>query len=48
MTKDIIKHIDGSEFILIEANYDVEVLKYTKYPFSLKNRIAGPTRTFIK
>lgn len=43
MTKDIVKHIDGSEFILLEANYDPEVLKYTKYPFKLKSRIAGPT-----
>ena len=42
MNNDIIKHIDGSEFILLEANYDPEVLKYTKYPFALKNRIAGP------
>ena len=43
ITSDIVKHIDGSEFILLEANYDPEVLKYTKYPFQLKNRIAGPT-----
>ena len=43
MTNDILKHIDGSEFILLEANYDSNVLKYTKYPFKLKERIAGPT-----
>lgn len=43
MNNDIIKHIDGSEFLLLEANYDPEVLKCTKYPFSLKSRIAGPT-----
>lgn len=43
MTNDIVKHIEGSEFLLLEANYDPEVLKYTKYPFKLKNRIAGPT-----
>lgn len=43
MTNDIVKHIDGSEFILLEANYDPEVLKYTRYPFKLKSRIAGPT-----
>ena len=42
MTNDILKHIDGSSFILLESNYDTEVLKYTKYPFKLKNRIAGP------
>ena len=43
MNNDILKHIDGSKFILLEANYDPEVLKYTKYPFKLKSRIAGPT-----
>ena len=43
MTNDILKHIDGSDFILLESNYDEEVLKYTKYPLKLKNRIAGPT-----
>lgn len=43
MNNDILKHIDGSKFILLEANYDPEILKYTKYPFKLKSRIAGPT-----
>ncbi len=43
MTNPIIKHIEGSEFLLLEANYDPEILKFTKYPFKLKNRIAGPT-----
>ncbi len=42
MNNDIVKHIDGSEFILLESNYDPEILKYTKYPFKLKSRIAGP------
>lgn len=42
MTNDIVKHIDGSEFILLESNYDPEILKYTRYPFKLKSRIAGP------
>ena len=42
MTNDILKHIDGSKFILLESNYDPNVLKYAKYPFTLKSRIAGP------
>ena len=42
MNNNILKYIDGSEFILLEANYDSNVLKYTKYPFKLKERIAGP------
>lgn len=43
INNDIIKHIDGSNFILLEANYDPEVLKCSRYPYTLKNRIAGPT-----
>ena len=42
MDNTILKHIDGSNFILLEANYDPEVLKCSRYPFSLKSRIAGP------
>lgn len=42
MTNDILKHIDGSEFILLESNYDEDILKYTKYPAKLKIRISGP------
>ena len=42
MTTDIVKNLEGSKFILIESNYDLEVLKYSKYPFKLKQRIAGP------
>ncbi len=42
ITKDILKHLEGSKFILIESNYDPEVLKCSKYPFDLKRRISGP------
>lgn len=42
MNNNIIRHIDGSTFILLESNYDPNVLKYAKYPFKLKSRIAGP------
>ena len=42
MNKNILNNIDGSNFILLEANYDENVLKYTKYPYKLKTRIAGP------
>ena len=43
MTNSILEQLEDSEFILIEANYDPNVLKCSTYPFSLKNRIAGPT-----
>ena len=42
MDNQILKTLEGSSFILLESNYDPEVLKYTKYPFLLKQRIAGP------
>ena len=41
MTKDIVNNLEGSELILLESNYDTEVLKCCKYPFNLKARIAG-------
>lgn len=42
MTKEILETLEGSKFVLLESNYDTEVLKCTKYPFYLKQRIAGP------
>ena len=42
MTNDIIKNLEDSSFILLEANYDPEVLKCSSYPFALKSRIASP------
>ena len=38
-----IKNLEESLFVMLEANYDPEVLRYSPYPFSLKTRIAGPT-----
>ena len=42
ITNDIIKQLEGSKFILLESNYDTEVLKCSRYPYQLKKRIAGP------
>ena len=42
MTNTILKKLEDSKFILLESNYDSEVLKYSKYPYLLKQRIAGP------
>ncbi len=39
---DILKHLEESLFVMIEANYDPSVLKCSSYPFHLKTRIAGP------
>ena len=43
MTNSIIKNLEESLFVLLEANYDPEVLRCSSYPFNLKSRIAGPT-----
>ena len=42
MTNDILKNLEESLFILLESNYDPEVLRCSAYPFKLKSRIAGP------
>lgn len=42
MDKAIIKNLEGSSFVLLEANYDPNILAYSRYPYSLKQRIAGP------
>ena len=41
MTKTIVDKLEGSKFILLESNYDTEVLKCCAYPFKLKSRIAS-------
>lgn len=42
MTSEIIHKLEDSSFILLESNYDPNILKYSKYPYLLKERIAGP------
>ena len=40
--KEIMEHLSKSKFLLLEANYEPEVLRCSKYPFLLKRRIDGP------
>ena len=40
--KNLINNLTGSTFILLESNYDLEILKHSSYPYNLKQRIAGP------
>ena len=42
MDNVILENLKDSSFILLESNYDPEILKVSKYPFMLKQRIAGP------
>lgn len=42
MDNRLISELYGSSFVFLEANYDPEILKVSKYPFPLKQRISGP------
>lgn len=42
MDAKLIKNLEESSFILLESNYDPNILKCSKYPYPLKQRIAGP------
>lgn len=39
---NIFSNIKDSKFMLLEANYEPEILKVSTYPYALKQRIAGP------
>ena len=41
-TSEVIHSLEDSSFILLEANYDPNILKYSNYPYLLKQRISGP------
>ncbi len=42
MSSSVIHNLEESSFILLESNYDPNILKCSKYPYQLKQRIAGP------
>src|SRR5574344_1309909 len=39
---NILKQLDGSKFMLLESNYEPDILKCSSYPYLLKKRILGP------
>jgi len=41
VTNEILEKLEPSSFILLESNYDPEVLKFSRYPYYLKKRISG-------
>lgn len=41
VTKEVIGNLKNSKFVLIEANYEPEVLRCCSYPCILKKRISG-------
>ena len=42
ITPEIISNLEKSSFLLLEANYDPNILKCSPYPYHLKERISGP------
>lgn len=41
VSKEVFDALENSSFILLESNYDPEILKFSRYPYPLKRRIAG-------
>lgn len=41
VTKEVMNNLKQSKFVLLEANYEPEVLRACSYPYSIKTRIAG-------
>jgi len=42
MNNQLISELYTSSFVFLEANYDPEILKASRYPYPLKQRISGP------
>lgn len=42
ITPDILRNLENSCFLLLESNYDPNILKCSPYPYHLKERISGP------
>ncbi len=38
---DLLSCLEDSDLLLLESNHDVEMLKFGRYPWHLKRRIAG-------
>ena len=42
MNTNIMENLVGSDFVLLESNYEPEMLMASRYPYILKRRILGP------
>lgn len=43
VTNEVMNNLKQSKFVLLESNYEPEVLRYCSYPYVLKSRIASNT-----
>ncbi len=42
ITPTVLDNFKNSNFLLLESNYEPDVLKYSRYPYKLKERISSP------
>lgn len=42
MNDDVFTSIEGSKYVILESNHDVDILRLGSYPYSLKKRILSP------
>lgn len=48
INNNLLHTLDESNFLLLESNYEPDMLKCSKYPYMLKKRILGPNRSSFK
>lgn len=48
MDNKLLHKLDESDFLLLESNYEPDMLKCSRYPYMLKKRILGPNRSSFK
>lgn len=41
ITEEILKSVYNSDYVMLEANHDIDMLMYGQYPFTLKKRISS-------
>lgn len=41
--ENLFNHLKESSFIMLESNYEPQILKFSSYPYMLKKRISGKT-----
>lgn len=42
MNDDVFTSIEGSKYVILESNHDVDILRLGSYPYNLKKRILSP------
>ena len=48
MPDSVRMHLRDTEFLMLESNHDLDMLKVGPYPWSVKQRVIQPSRTSVK